>query len=92
MEYDKVANSMEIWGYEAKVFYSGKCVQAYPGRQDQEKAYDFGTNLEPRRKFGFLNGKPALREVAWVEGMDGVSERDGGKAVCICIQWLGKLG
>lgn len=89
-EYEKVAASMELWGYAAKTLAGGTCVQAFPGPGLRRDAYGFRTPVAPTDKYGFVDGRVVVREVTWCLGLPGVDERKGGKAACIRLSWPGK--
>lgn len=89
-EYQLVRASMELWGYPAKTLSWGTCVQGYPGPGRRKSSYSFRTRVTATDKYSFIDGRMVVREVSWCLGLPGVEERDGGKAACIKLSWVGK--
>lgn len=87
-EVEKVFDSMEVWGREAKTLAHGLCVKAYPGKHKVPEAYNFETTIQPVLKHGFKGGEMVVREVQWLEGHAGVEYRQNGEFVCIRISRL----
>ena len=92
-EYEKVIDSMEVWGTEARCLAHGLRVQALPvGLARSDSGYNFRTEVVPTESLGFpLVGPHIVREVYWQEGAPGVEYREAGRYVSIAVHTV-KLG
>ena len=83
-ELELVKKSGEIWGREARVLYSGLCIQAYPGEHETgESAYTFETTVTPFEKHAFIGRRKVIREVVWTDSTPGTQYRENGNCLAI---------